>query len=159
LSWRNYEYSGAIIKPAGDEYDSLEVGAVFYMSGEDDYYKLVARGKKNGGNGFVIMRGDTVMDTLINSVVFEGSVDTVIFNIQVKTTDDINGDTTITDGKVSISAKVFEKGGSAFYSDEIYDTELNRNIQGNAGIITNIGLQSYTNGLRFKDVVVKKIVD
>jgi hypothetical protein len=45
LDWKNYELTGTIVKPAGDVYNSVEVGFVFYYENEDSYYKLVASGE------------------------------------------------------------------------------------------------------------------
>jgi len=106
IKWRNYEYSGTIIKPEGGAYDSLEVGAVFYVHGKNDYYKFVARGKDNGGNDWVIMKADSVLDT-IGDILFEGDVDTVNFAVKVSTDDYFYGDSVITDGEVNISAAVW----------------------------------------------------
>ena len=160
LKWRDYEYSGTLIKPAGDSYDSLEVGAVFYMEGKDDYYKLVARGKGNGGNGFVIMKEDSVLDSLLGAVVFEGSVDTVNFLIRVQTEDIITDTSTIEDGRVSISADVCASGGKLELPTAIEDTAEDRKIEGYSGVIFDeINIESFTSGIKVRNVGIKKVIE
>jgi len=160
IKWRNYEYSGTIIKPEGYEYDDIEVGAVFYIQEKTkgDYYRLVVRGVSYGGNGWVIMKGDSVLDT-IGTISFQSIIDTMLFAIKVETEDINEGEGIIVDGIVLISAKVWKPGGSSGWSVPIEDMEEDRKIEGHCGIIVdNVNTDTFTEGIKIKDVKVKKLL-
>jgi hypothetical protein len=143
LEWRDYEFSGTIVKPQGDVYDSIEVGAVFYAESPESYYKLVARGAGNGGNRFVLMRGEDSLGA-VGNVDFSGSTDTVHFAVQTQTDDYITALDTIPDGQVTIRASVWAEGDNVPGSPQtsLVDVSTNRRIDGQPGLVLNLNESS-----------------
>jgi hypothetical protein len=174
LDWRNYEFSGKIIKPAGDVYDSAGVGVVFYQKDPKNYYSLRVNGKANDTSGnankFYIVshfeRYGSEWDSelgLVSNTLFEGNVDTMNFSIRVITR--VYQDT-IKDGEVSIEAVIWPEN----YSKPTYpvshpvDVSSTRKVEGLCGIIFNYLETSltYTNnlsGIKVQKIKIQKVGD
>jgi hypothetical protein len=176
LEWRNYEFSGKIIKPAGDVYDSAGVGVVFYAKDAKNYYSLRVKGKANDttpdANKFYLMshfeRYGSEWDSVMQKIdtLFEGSKDTMNFSIQVLTNDKKIGDSTIIDGEISINAVLWQPAFSQPTFNEFYsrkDTFSTRKTGGYCGLIFNYSNTSLTSpektGIKFADVKVQKVGD
>jgi hypothetical protein len=103
------------------------------------------------------MKGDSVMAT-IDTLVFEGSVDTVHFGVKVETDDYQVGDSTIIDGKVKIYAKVWKPGESAGWEELDQDISESRKVEGYGGIIINDNnIDDFSEGIKIQDVTIKKV--
>jgi hypothetical protein len=164
LDWKNYELTGTIVKPAGDVYDSVEVGFVFYYENENSYYKVVAEGKPN--NLIRIFRSGNAIpiDTAADGLVWEGSTNSVNFVIRVTTSDRvINPDSVISDGLIEIQAKAWNVGATEpDFPEAFSDITSARNIKGLPGLILNkknTSLKGNTLALpiQFKNISIRKI--
>jgi len=148
MEWKNYEYSGSIIKPAGSMYDSIEVYLPFYYSSFSNTYKL-----KFMLNG-VYLTGGRFNDSLVNTKFDSG--DSVWFDIivQSKIKDGIE------DSIVNISAYAKWNGGSLTeLIKDTKDTTSNRIKSGYAGIeieVSDIKYQDKAFSIRCRDLVIKK---
>jgi hypothetical protein len=162
LKWRDYELTGTIVKPAGDVYDSIEVGFVFYYENEDSYYKLVASGKPD--NAIKIKKyhdGNTyTLETAGGTVDFEGSVNTVKYAVQVSTWDI---DTSVIDGRINIKARAWEPGESVpDWSPAYEDTTATRKVEGLGGAVLDPKSTSLIGNVAatpvdFRDVVIRRV--
>jgi hypothetical protein len=176
LTWRNYEFSGKIIKPAGDVYDSAGVGVVFYAKDAKNYYSLRVNGKANDTSGnankFYLVshyeqygsEWESVMQTI--DTLFQGSKDTMNFSIQVITRDKKIGDSTVVDGEASINAVVWPPSSITpdhKIDNTLLDTYSSRKVEGYCGIMMN-----YLNtglvlpdkaGIRLSNIKIQKIGD
>jgi len=172
LDWRNYEFSGTIIKPAGDVYDSAGVGVVFYAKDAKNYYSLRVNGKANdtstNANKFYLvshferygMEVDSVM-VLVSDVLFEGGNDTMNFSVRVKTS---NLQDTIVDGETSIEGVIWPASGArpGYPSSYPVDVLGTRKSEGYCGIIVNydgssLGYNTNTSGIKVQNIKVQKV--
>jgi Peptidase family C25 len=176
LDWRNYEFSGTIIKPAGNVYDSVGVGVIFYQKDAKNYYSLKVNGKANDTSGnankFQIVshferygsEWDSVM-ALVSNTVFGGGNDTMSFSVRVETS---NYPDTVQDGEAGIEAVVWSgTGARPDYGTGlgmIFDRFSTRKTEGYCGVIADYSSTSLTNvnansGIRTKDIKIQKVSD
>jgi hypothetical protein len=144
LEWRNYQMTGTITKPAGEVYDSVEVGLVFYSESPTSYYKLTAGGKSStSDNSIHIVKVTNGVPQNLGQAsgesAFEGAVDVLHFGVQVRTMDrKVNEDSTIVDGRVEINAKTWTGVTPPSWLTLISDTTGSRKIQGVGGVLVNL---------------------
>jgi hypothetical protein len=176
LEWRDYEFSGKIIKPAGAVYDSAGVGVIFYAKDTKNYYSLRVKGKASdssaNANKFYLMshfvRGGSEVDSVMASpfdTLFEGSKDTMNFSVRVKTR---NYQDTIIDGEVSIDAVVWGGNGGVpdynIYGKNVIDHLYTRKTDGYCGLIMDYSSTSLTSdnsghGIKVNEIKIQKVGD
>lgn len=166
LDWRNYEFSGTIIKPAGNVYDSVVVGVVFYQKDAKNYYSLRVNGKANDTSGnankFYIVshfeRDGSEWDSVMGpplSAQFSGSTDTMNFSVRIITSDYQD---TIKDGEVSIEAVTWPQTSSKpAYPSPLLDISTGRKIEGYPGVVFDYENTSLSNGNTGSGIMVQNI--
>jgi hypothetical protein len=152
LAWRDYRFTGTIIKPDQPAFDTAEVGIAVYDNGQDRY----AITFKNDGD--VRISGGRWSNDSLNHVFF-GAGDTLRFDIAV-TTNEVNDED---DKEVRIrgKAKVNEIEKTII---DLPDTTSSRIIYGYPGIRINYyGISSSTlytlNPLKISEAAIQKEED
>jgi hypothetical protein len=171
LDWRNYEFSGTIIKPAGDVYDSVGVGVIFYAKDQNNYYALKVKGKahdaSNNANRFIITRYSNGGEDSIWNVdfLFEGLTDTINFAVKAQTKDLINQET-IKDGEINIQAVIWGVGSAkpGYPFTHPVDTQNSRKIEGFCGFIldnngTTLATSNIANAIKYTNIKIQKVGD
>jgi hypothetical protein len=171
LDWRNYEFSGTIIKPAGNVFDSAGVGVIFYAQDQKNYYALKVKGRANDTSGnankFTLISHinrngseyDSVMAPPINTP-FDGSTDTMNFSIRVTTN---NFQYTIKDSIIGIEAIVWPWNASRPpYPSPLNDGSNTRKVEGFPGMTfdyskTSLLGNNITKGIKLKDLKIRKV--
>jgi hypothetical protein len=176
LDWRDYEFSGTIVKPAGDVYDSAGVGVIFYAKDSKNYYALKVNGKAHdsttGANKFIITRCTNGVEDSIWHIdsLFQGSKDTMNFRIKVLTRDfQFSQDSiqdTIKDGEINIQPIVWGAGSNKppYPIEHPVETQDSRKVEGLCGVIfnysgTTLTNANNTNGIRVKNIKIQKAGD
>jgi len=149
LEWKNYEYSGSIIKPAGSMYDSVEVSIPFYFTNTWDRYKLIF-------NLYgVSITGGKYSNTYLNSMKFNNG-DTLWFDIIVDSKE-IGG---IADSSIEISAKAKKNGGGFIVLlEKENDATSSRQKVGYGGIEMGVSDNKYKHSsfnIKARNIIIKK---
>lgn len=154
LEWRDYAFSGKIVKPAGTVYDSIWVGIDVYSSGANQY-------RVKFRNDTMIVMGGGVADSIVTGSEFDNG-DSLYFNVTVSTEDLQVGTLTYKDSVTYLYIKVGTDSSSMPY---VFDNRLTggdrlNHIKGGVPAVyldLNGRENSATGAIKIDDITVQKV--